>query len=427
MGSNSYKLYKEALEVFPGGVNSPVRASVKPYPFYVKRGFGPFIETVDGEILIDYVLGYGPLILGHNHPDVRRRVIEAISDGWLYGTPCEYSIRLAKKIVNHYGVDMVRFVNSGSEATITAIRLARGYTGRGIIVKFDGCYHGSNDYLLVKRDKVKGRVASSLGIPEEITRLTYILEYNDVDGFIGLMDKMGGDVAAVIVEPVIANTGLIPPRREFLEALRRETERHGAVLIFDEVVTGYRLSLGGASKYYSIRPDLITLGKIIGGGFPIGAIAGDRDILEMLTPKGRVFNAGTFNANPISMAAGLATIEVLERDSGIYTAASRGADAISREIEGIGDRYKVNIVVNRVENMLQFYIMPRDVGEVDNASKARLSRKDQYLEVHKRLLERNVFIPPSQYETIFLSGVHDENVVDETISKIRSVFREVVG
>ena len=424
----SLKLFDSAKTFFPGGVNSPVRAAVKPYPFYVERGYGAYIETVDGVKLIDYVLGYGPLILGHAHPNVVKRVIDQVLDGWLYGAPHESALILAKKIRKHFGYDMVRFVNSGTEATVTAIRIARGYTGRNYIVKFEGCYHGANDSLLVKAGSAASHygISSSQGIPEQLTGLTYVLGYNDIDGFMNFMNKYGDFVAAVIVEPVIANTGLILPDKEFLKVLREETLRHGSILIFDEVVTGFRLSLGGAKQYYSIEPDMVTLGKIIGGGFPVGAVASNSEIMKVLTPLGNVFNAGTFNANPISMVAGIATIEELEKGY-VYKVANKAAETLAKALREYSGRYGLNAYVSNIASMYQIFFVPTHVESVKNSEDARKANKKMYVEFHKILLEKGVFIPPSQFETCFVSAAHGEEVVEKTVNVFEEAFKVMRG
>jgi len=424
----SRRLYEEARKYFPGGVNSPVRAAIKPYPFYVERGRGAYLETVNGHILIDYVMGYGPLILGHSHPKIIDRVLEQLEKGWIYGTPHESAINLAKKITKHYGYDMVRFVNSGTEATVTAIRIARGYTKRKHIIKFDGCYHGANDNLLVKAGSAASHygISASEGIPDELSRLTYVLEYNNIEEFTRFMAKNGDDIAAIIVEPIIANTGLIPPDIEFLKTLKEEAERHSALLIFDEVVTGYRVSLGGAKEYYNIEPDMVTLGKIVGGGFPIGCIASRNEIMQMLTPTGKVFNAGTFNANPISMVAGIATIEELEKGYP-YKYANEAARKIADALRELLEKLGINGAVNQLASMFQVFFTPREIDGVDRPSKARASDKNLYIKFHSELLKEGVYIPPSQFETCFTSSEHRKAEIHNTIEAIETVLRRIRG
>jgi glutamate-1-semialdehyde 2,1-aminomutase len=423
-GEASRRLYERALNLFPGGVNSPVRAAVKPYPFYVARAEGPYIYTVDGEKLIDYVLAYGPLFLGHRHPRIEQAVREQLEKGWLYGAPYELEIRLAEKILKYYHPGgMVRFVNSGTEATMTALRLARGYTGRKYILKFNGCYHGAHDAVLVGAGSAAAEygVPTSKGVPEEVARLTLVAKYNDVESLEKIMAKYGNEVAAVIVEPVVGNAGVIPPEREFLQALRQLTREYGALLVFDEVITGFRLALGGAQEYYGVRGDITTLGKIVGGGFPVGVVVADRKIMEELTPTGKVFNAGTFNAHPVTMAAGLATIEVLEEGTA-YRIAGEAGRVIAETLEELASSTSFEATVNRVESMLQIFFTKGPVKSPEDAAK---SDKKLYMKLHEELLKLGVFIAPSQMEAIFTSAAHTSEVVEETVDKIREAFKRL--
>lgn len=421
MWEKSRRMFEEALNLFPGGVNSPVRAAVKPYPFYVERGEGAYVYTVDGARLADYVMAYGPLILGHRHPKVLERVREQVERGWIYGTPSEVEVELARKITRYYRTDMVRFVNSGTEATVTAVRLARGFTKRKHVVKFEGCYHGANDSLLVKAGSAATHygVATSAGVPDELASLTYVLPYNDVDAFERFMAARGDEIAAIIVEPVAANMGLVPSKPEFLKALRDAADEHGALLVFDEVVTGFRLALGGAQEYYGIRADITTLGKIIGGGFPVGAVTARREIMELLAPKGPVFNAGTFNAHPVSMAAGLATIEAIEQ-GGVYEVANEAARRVAEALDEVLGARGIDHTVNRVASMLQVFFVK---GGVESYADALRSDRELYAKLHALLAERGVFIPPSQFETWFTSSSHTEAVVDETVSALEEAVR----
>ncbi len=415
-GEASRSLYEKALNLFPGGVNSPVRAAVKPYPFYVERAEGPYLYTVDGARLIDLVLAYGPLILGHRHPKVMEALERQIERGWLYGTPSELEVRLAEKILGYVKPGgKIRFVNSGTEATMTAIRLARGVTGRKIVVKFDGCYHGAHDTVLVGAGSAATEygVPSSAGVPEEVARLTLVVPYNDVEAVEKVMARHGDETAAIIVEPVAANMGVVPPRKGFLQALRRLADEHGALLIFDEVVTGFRLSMGGAQDYYGVRADIVTLGKVIGGGLPIGAVVADAKIMDNLTPVGKVFNAGTFNAHPLAMAAGLATLEAIEAENALARA-SKAAKAFHEIMEDELSRKGVEHVINRVESMMQVFFTR---GSVENAEQARASRKELYAGLHEELLRRGVFIAPSQFEAIFFASVHDDTAVLDSLAE----------
>lgn len=418
----SEKLWKEALELFAGGVNSPVRAAVKPFPFYVEKGEGAFIYTTDGQRLIDYVLGYGPLILGHAHEHVKKKIIEQIEKGWLYGTPSRSEIELAKKIRTHVpSAEKVRFVNSGTEATMLAIRLARGYTKREKILKFDGNYHGAHDYALVNAGSAASEynVTISMGIPTSILNTIVICKYNELD----CVEKKlkDEDIAGVIVEPVMGNMGVILPNRDFLKGLRELTKTYNTLLIFDEVITGFRLGLSGAQGYFGVIPDLTTMGKIIGGGLPIGAVAGKRDIMDNLTPAGKVFNAGTFNANPLSMTAGIATIEVLETTNA-YEVANKATKELVDGINEVLTSKGYKFTINHIQSMSQFFL---GVDKVNNADDARLANKDLYVKIHERLLKQGVFIPPSQFETLFTSASHNTEIVNLTIEALRKVVSEL--
>ena len=417
LGEKSRELYERALKLFSGGVNSPVRAAVKPYPFFVERGEGAYLYTVDGCQLVDFVLGYGPLILGHRHPAVLKALQDQLEKDWLYGALYELEVMLAERILRHVMPGgKIRFVNTGTEATMTAIRLARGYTGRKYIVKFDGCYHGAHDYVLVSTGSAATEygVPNSLGVPVEAASLTLIAEYNNEHSVDRIMEKYGDSVAAIIVEPVIGNMGVIPPKKGFLEFLEKAAREHGSLLILDEVITGFRLSLGGAQEYYNVKGDIITLGKIIGGGMPVGAVVARSEIMDMLTPRGKVFNAGTFNAHPATMAAGLATIRVLEETSALSDA-SRAAEEIEKTLRDNLEDAKIDFWINRVESMLQVFFTE---NPVEKPSDARKSNRELYAKLHAELLKRGVFIAPSQFEAIFTSAVHKGEPVERTISAL---------
>jgi glutamate-1-semialdehyde 2,1-aminomutase (EC 5.4.3.8) len=423
--SESKRLFEEAQRVLVGGVNSPVRAAIRPYPFFVREGKGPYLITVDGNRLIDYVLGYGPLILGHAPEAVTRRIVEYVSKGWLYGAPTELEITLAKKIVNHFpSIEMVRFVNSGGEAVATAIRLARGYTGRRKILKFEGCYHGAVDSVLVKAGSAAAHFGSpsSAGVPEDVAKLTLVARYNDLDSVEKIMREEGNDVAAIIVEPIMANYGVIPPRNDLLKGLREVADRFGSLLIFDEVVTGYRLGLGGAQRYYGVKADITTLGKIIGGGFPVGAVGAREEIMSKLSPKGPVFNAGTFNGHPISMIAGLATIEVLETTNA-YEIAINASRKLAEGLDDVLGRYGIDHTINWVPTMLQVFFTKGEVIDHETASR---SNAKIYLNLHEELLKRGVFIAPSQFEAIFTSAAHEDSIISETLRQIEDSMKAMV-
>ena len=426
MPGSAEEILERAYRVLVGGVNSTVRAFTRPRPLVVVRGRGPYIYDAGLGRLLDYVLGYGPLILGHAHPEVAGAVGEVLRDGWLFGATTPLEVELAERIVSHvYPGGMARFVNSGTEATMLAIRLARAVTGRELILKFDGCYHGAHDYVLVGAGSAAAHIGvpKSPGIPACVAERTLVAEYNDLEGVERLFEERGDEIAAVIVEPVIGNMGVIPPARGFLEGLRRLTREHGALLIMDEVITGFRLSLGGAQEYYGVRADLVTLGKIIGGGFPVGAVVGPREIMENLTPRGRVFNAGTFNGHPASMAAGLATIRVLERSGALVRAAEHARmveEAVREVLDSLGAAY----ALNRVESMMQVFI---GVDRVERPSQARMADARAYTRIHEELVRRGVLVAPSQYEAIFTSAVHGEEELDLFRRAFREAARTVLG
>lgn len=417
---------ERARRVLVGGVNSTVRAFTRPRPLIAVRGEGPYLYDAEYGRLLDYVMGYGPLIHGHAHPEVRRRVEEAIESGWLFGATTPLEVMLAEKILKYvYPGGKIRFVNSGTEATMLAIRLARAVTGREYIVKFDGCYHGAHDYVLVGAGSAAAHIGApkSPGIPRCVAERTLVARYNDLGSVEEIFSEAGESIAAVIVEPVIGNMGVIPPAKGFLEGLRRITRRHGALLIMDEVITGFRLAMGGAQEYYGVRADLVTLGKIIGGGFPVGAVAGPSEIMDNLTPEGKVFNAGTFNGHPASMAAGLATIELLERLGGPSRAAEH-ARALEDIIRTVLDGHGVTYALNRVESMLQFFV---GVEKVESPDDARRADKSLYLRLHESLLRRGVLIAPSQFEAVFSSTVHGPGEAELFEEAFRAAAREVLG
>ncbi|MFP3308624.1 MAG: glutamate-1-semialdehyde 2,1-aminomutase [Nitrososphaeria archaeon] len=389
---------------------------MRPSPFLVEGARGARLVTRGGE-LVDWVMGYGPLILGHADERVRRAVEGQLERGWLYGAPSRSEIELARKIVEYYGPGKVRFVNSGGEAAMTAVRLARGATGRRLVVKFDGCYHGASDALLSRAGREGVGEPSSAGVPGEIASLTLVLRYNDPQGLEGAMRRVGEDVAAIIVEPVGANMGVVPADADFLRALREEADRAGALLIFDEVVTGFRLGLRGAQGLYGVRPDLTVLGKIIGGGFPVGAVVGRAELMDLLAPSGPVYNAGTFNGHPVSMAAGLATIEVLE-EGWPYARAERAARAVAEELSRmrLGGR---PVAVNAVGSMFQVFMREPPVRDAEGA---RAADQGAYARLHESLLREGVFSPPVQTETWFASAAHGDEEVERTLEGLRRAW-----
>jgi glutamate-1-semialdehyde 2,1-aminomutase len=402
----SEHLFDEAKELMPGGVSSPVRA-IKPYPFYTKSAHGSRITTVDAVSLIDCCMGYGPLILGHAHPAIRQEIASQLMEGWLYGTPTPLEPELAGMITkDHPGLDMVRFVSTGTEATMAAIRVARGFSGKKDIVKAEGGYHGAHDAVLIQA----GSGATTLGIPDSAGVLpdtaahTWQVPYNDPEA-LELLLSTHHDIAAFIVEPVMGNIGLIPPGLGYLKEVRKITSEHGVLLIFDEVITGYRLGIGGAQAYYGVRPDMTTLGKIVGGGVPIGVFGGRRDIMETVSPSGPVYQAGTFNGNPLSLAAGRATIRWLHEHPETYVEL---AEAVRMLEELIKPSAKGSFV--RLGSMFTHFFRqtpPRDYREAKECDTGRFG------EFFAGMLSQGIFLPPSQFETDFLSTAHTLQDIEE--------------
>jgi glutamate-1-semialdehyde 2,1-aminomutase len=419
----SEKLYKKARRLIPGGVNSPVRA-YEPYPFFTSRAKGSKIYDVDGNVYIDYCMAYGPLILGHSNPEIIEAVNQQLERGAIYGTPTETEVELAELVTDIVPcMDMVRFVNSGTEATMHAIRAARGYTGKKKIIKFEGCYHGAHDYVLVKAGSGAATFGAptSLGIPEDTIRNTIVLPFNNIESFEKAVEQNKDDVAAVIVEPIIGNAGVIPPKDGYLKKIRRITEENEIVLIFDEVITGFRLALGGAQEYYHVTPDLATLGKILGGGFPIGAFGGKREIMELISPLGKVYQAGTFSGNPISMTAGLTTLKILVKiQNDIYKRLKSMGEEIRKGVLDTVKASKIQAQVNSVESMFQIFFTDKPV--VDYAA-AQSADKTKFMRYWRKLLQQGIFIPPSQFETCFLSSTHTNEDITKTLEAMDSAIK----
>jgi glutamate-1-semialdehyde 2,1-aminomutase len=415
LGPRSKDLYERAKKVIPGGVNSPVRA-FDPYPFFVERAKGSKLYDVDGRAYIDYCMAYGALILGHAHEIILSAVRAQLDRGTLYGAPTEIEVELAELIQRLYpSMEMLRFVNSGTEATMHAVRVARGFTGRKKLLKFEGCFHGSHDSVLVKAGSGAAwlGVPSSLGVPEETAKNTIVLPFNDFEALEETFEKEGNEIAAVIVEPVIANSGLILPKRGYLNLIRKLTRDYGAVLIFDEIVTGFRVSLGGAQKYYDVKPDMTTLGKILGGGFPIAAFGGRREIMEKLSPLGGVYQAGTFSGNPVSVTAGYATIRYLiENEDKVYPRLERYCEKLAKALVDLSERHGLAVQVHRLASMFQVFFSPQPV---DDYASAKLSDVRRFRAYFMSLLESGVFVPPSQFETCFVSVAHLDEDLEATI------------
>lgn len=401
----------------PGGVNSPVRAfkSVGGEPVFIERGEGPYIYDVDGNRYIDYVCSWGPLILGHAHPDVIKAVRNSAMRGTSFGAPCPVELELGELIKSAFpSIELLRMVNSGTEAVMSAVRLARAFTGRKLIVKFQGCYHGHSDFLLGKSGSgiMEGDIPGSPGVPAEAAGLTVTLPYNSVDKFIDFMAEKGEDAAAVIVEPVAGNMGVIPPARGFLEALRTECYLKRTLLIFDEVITGFRLTPGGAQQLYDIRPDLTCLGKIIGGGLPVGCFGGRRDIMEMLAPQGPVYQAGTLSGNPVAMSAGVATIKSISRLHGFYKDLSDKTKSLTDGLLELFRQYEYNVTINRAGSMFTVFFAGGPVTDYDSAA---VSDKELYSSFFHEMLEAGVYFGPSRFEAAFVSGAHSGGEIEFTV------------
>jgi glutamate-1-semialdehyde 2,1-aminomutase len=416
-------LFEKAKKLMPGGVNSPVRA-FQPYPFFTKCAKGSRLTDVDGKEYIDYCLAYGPLILGHANPVVVDAVRAQLECGTLYGTPTEQEVELAElvgKVVPC--AEMVRLVSTGGEATMSAIRAARGYTGKKKIVKFEGCYHGAHDSVLVKSGSgaTTFGMPNSLGIPEETTRNTIVVPYNDAGKFEEEVKANQSDLAAVIVEPVLGNIGLILPEEGFLETLREVTEKFGVVLIFDEIITGFRVALGGAQELYGITPDLTTLGKVMGGGFPLAAFVGKEEIMKTIAPEGKVYQAGTYSGNPVSVAAALATLRVL-RDGGdeFYSRLEQKCEFVMKPLQQLVRESNLELQVNRVASMFQVFFTQTRVADY---ATVKTADNVKFMSYHAKLLGKGVFVPPSQFETCFLSSAHSR----EDLEKSVGCFLDVLG
>ena len=416
----SEELFQIAKKFLPGGVDSPVR-SYKPYPFFAERSEGPYIYDVDKNNYIDYCLAYGPLVLGHTHPDVMESVKEQLELGSAFGVPTEKEIELAKLVVNKIPcAEMVRFVNSGTEATMSAVRLARAYTGRKKIIKFEGSYHGAHDYVLVKSGSGAMGLPDSLGVPEETTSNTLVIPFNSREAVDSLIEKQSQEIAAIIVEPVMGNVGCIPPREGYLKFLREVTAEHDIVLIFDEVITGFRVAEGGAQEYYNVTPDLVTLGKILGGGFPIGALAGKKELMGMLTPLGGVYQAGTFNGNPISITAGLTTLKLLNHN--FYEELNHKGDYIRSGISDILEDNNLEYKIAGLSSMYQLYFTDKDVWNYMDAKSSDTKMFDQYFH---NLLKEGVFIQPSQFECCFISLMHEKSELDTTLEAMKQSIKKI--
>jgi glutamate-1-semialdehyde 2,1-aminomutase len=422
--TKSISLFQEAQSLLPGGVDSPVRAfrAVGGQPLFIDCGEGPYLYDVDGNRYIDYVLSWGPLITGHAHPNVVKAIQEAALKGTSYGAPSPLEIALAKRVMEFMpNIEMIRFVNSGTEATMSALRLARAYTKRDKIIKFDGCYHGHADLLLVQAGSGVATLGlpDSPGVPANTVKDTLVADFNNLESVETLFKKYPEQIAAIIVEPVAGNMGVVPPLPGFLEGLRVITEREGAVLIFDEVMTGFRVHKGGAQALYNIKPDLTTLGKVIGGGLPVGAYGGKREIMQMVAPAGPMYQAGTLAGNPLAMSAGLATLELI-REEKVWEKMELRGQQLDAGIESAAKTAGVPIQQTRVGTMRTTFFSetrPVDWNTVKVADKA------QFAKFFQKMLENGVYLAPSQFEAGFLSIVHDEAVIAATLEAVKEAFK----
>lgn len=426
--SKSHQLYTLAKKLMPGGVNSAARAfgAVGGEPIIIESGDGPYIYDVDGNQYIDYIGSWGPMILGHQHPKVKAALHSVIDKGTSFGAPTEAENDLAQLIIEAVpSVDMVRMVSSGTEATMSAIRLARGYTDRELIVKFAGNYHGHVDSLLVAAGSAAATlsVPNSPGVTAATGKDTMVLEYNDVSGFESAMKELGDKIACVIMEPVCGNMGCVTPTKEFLRVVRSLTEKHGIVLIFDEVMCGFRVAYGGAQSLYGVTPDLTTMGKIVGGGLPLGAFGGKREIMQNILPAGKVFQAGTLSGNPVATAAGITTLTEL-RDNPPYeqleSVTARLEAGLRKEAEANG----ISFQTNRVGSMLTFFFVDQPVVGWESAAKCDTEKFARYF---WGLMDRGVYMPCSQYEALFVSATHSEEIIDKSISAAGEVFAEITN
>ncbi len=425
LNSNSRALFERAKQTIPGGVNSPVRA-FDPNPFFVKCAQGSRIYGADNEAYVDYCMAYGALLLGHANPVVVNAVEGQLKKGTLYGAPTELEVELAESIKKASPcMEMLRLVSTGTEATMHAIRAARGYTGRKKIIKFEGCFHGSHDNVLVKAGSGAATFGApnSLGIPEETTQNTIVLPYNSIQALEETAKQEGNQIAAVIVEPVIGNAGLILPNNGYLNYLRKLTQEHGIVLIFDEIITGFRLALGGAQEYYNIKPDMATLGKVLGGGFPIAAFGGKKEIMQNISPSGKVYQAGTFSGNPVSATAAYAMLNILnQKQSEIYPKLEKNCKELSKALVDLSADHHIEAQVYNIASMFQIFFSSQPICDMASAKLADTQRFHAYFH---ELLKQGVFIPPAQFETCFLSTAHTAEDLKQTVNAFDKALHAV--
>jgi len=425
--SRSQELFKQAQQYIPGGVNSPVRAfkGVGGDPIFFKRGEGAWLFDEDNRRYIDYVASWGPLIVGHSHPEVLAAVKEVMDRGLSFGAPTAIEIEMAKKVCELVpSMDLVRMVSSGSEATMSAIRLARGHTGRDKIVKFEGCYHGHADSLLVKAGSgaLTLGVPTSPGVPADLAQHTLTLEYNNIENVRETFAKVGEQIACIIVEPVAGNMNCIPPVSGFLEGLRQVCDEYGSVLILDEVMTGFRVALGGAQQFYGVKPDLTTLGKVIGGGMPVGAFGGKREIMEKIAPTGPIYQAGTLSGNPVAMAAGLKTMELISA-AGFYERLTEKTQQLVKGLQDKANAANIPFTTNTVGGMFGFFFS--EEKQISKFSQVGDCNLERFRKFYHGMLDNGVYLAPSAYEAGFVSAAHTDADIEETLSAAVKVFKDL--
>ncbi|MDY6933652.1 MAG: glutamate-1-semialdehyde 2,1-aminomutase [Spirochaetota bacterium] len=425
---NSIKLYNEAVNLMPGGVNSPVRAfrSVGGNPIFIKKGIGSHIVDEDDNEYIDYCMSWGPLILGHSDRDVMDSILVALNNGTSFGTPNRYEVEIAEMVIDRYpSIEKIRFVNSGTEATMSAIRLARGYTGKEKFIKFDGCYHGHADHLLVAGGSGLATfgIPDSSGVTKNNVKDTIILPYNDIDMLHDVMKRESDNIAAIIMEPVPCNYGLIPPKENYLKEVRDLCNKYAILLIFDEVINGFRLSRGGAQEYFDIKADITTLGKIIGGGLPVGAYGASREIMANVAPEGPVYQAGTLSGNPLAMAAGIATLDKLEKTNA-YKLLNDKSQSFKRLLEPALNKFAGRVIFLQIESIFAIYFTKR--MDISSVSEVKESNMDLFAKFHREMLNRRVYISPSGYEVGFLSTSHTDEDLERTAEAISESLEAIL-
>ncbi len=418
----SSKLFLEAQNYIPGGVNSPVRAfkGVGGNPIFMKKAKGAYLQSEDGHEYVDYINSWGPMILGHNHPKIKEAIINQLENGISFGTPTELETEIAQLVISNVpNIDKIRFVSSGTEACMSAIRLARGYTRKDKIIKFEGCYHGHADSFLIKAGSGASTFGSpnSLGVTQNTAKDTLLAPYNNIEAVADLFKENPNQIAAIIIEPVAGNMGCIEPKEGFLNQLRKLCDENQALLIFDEVMTGFRLALGGVQELYNVKADLVTFGKIIGGGLPVGAFAGKKEIMDSLSPLGAVYQAGTLSGNPIAVAAGLATLKELVENKNIFSSINKYTQLLEKEITTVLTQKGLPFKTNRVGSMFSVFFTDIDVVDFNTAATAN---NDTFKNFFHHLLDNGIYLPPSSFESWFISNEIKEKEIEKTINAIRS-------